>query len=134
MKPQIIKEFSILLVEDDSVANYLATHKLNHFGIENVSCVENGLDALTYIENNTCPDIIFLDINMPIMDGFEFLAEKEANNMCPDSKVVIVTSSLRPCDREKSNEFTSVVDFLEKPLSYPKIEDILLKISLNRVA
>ncbi|SFD25731.1 response regulator [Algibacter pectinivorans] len=68
----------ILLVDDDRATNFynqiiLKRHKVNY----DIEVLENGLKAIEYIQNNSLPDFIFLDINMPIMDGFQFLEEYE---------------------------------------------------------
>lgn len=119
--------YKILLVEDDTITNFINTNKLNSLGLKDVDTVENGALAVDYLKN-TCADLIFLDLNMPVMDGFEFLKYKKENNICPNSPVIILTSSIRASDKEKVNEFDNIIDYLEKPLSYDKIKQILLKI------
>lgn len=114
----------VLLIEDDPVSNFIAFSKLKKFGIEDVKAVENGLEALNYLQSR-CPDIIFLDINMPIMDGFEFLEHAKKNNICHQTSIAILTSSIRPCDKERATSFKGVVDFLEKPLDPTKIGQVL---------
>ena len=71
----------LLLVDDDSIATYISKTVLKRFGIEgDISIAINGKDALKIIDHHVksdppCPQVIFLDINMPVMDGFEFLEE-----------------------------------------------------------
>lgn len=121
-----IKELKILLVEDDPISNFITKSKLNKVGAENVFETENGQSAITFLEGESL-DLIFLDINMPIMDGFEFLERCRQNRIWSLIPVVILTSSVRPCDKESALEYSNVIGFLEKPLNQTKIESIFLK-------
>lgn len=118
------KDVSILVVEDDPVTSFLITLKLSQNGLINVQQVENGVDALMNLQKH-CPDLILLDLNMPIMDGFEFLEEKSRQKICPEAKIIILTSSTLMADRKKAEKFPSVKAFMEKPLDNEKIEQIL---------
>ncbi|MDO6490738.1 MULTISPECIES: response regulator [unclassified Cellulophaga] len=114
----------ILLIEDDVVTNFITTSKLNNLGYTNITAVENGKEAIDYLKDNK-PDLIVLDINMPIMDGFEFMEVKEQSCICMGVPIVIVTSSGRPSDKEKAETFLDVISYLEKPLNYDKLQKIL---------
>ena len=96
-------------------------------GFENIDTAENGLLAVHYLEKS-CPNLIILDLNMPVMDGFEFLDYKDKHNLCPNLPIIVLTSSGRPSDREKAIAHENVVDYLEKPMNYEKIQHMLLKI------
>jgi len=128
----------ILLVDDDPTTNFLNEELINELGIaENVQVVWNGQEALDYLNgtgkflsaNKSAlpkPDIIFLDINMPLMDGFVFLEhyaelpeEKKA-----DIIILFLTTSDSKFDRDKVADKSIVLDYLEKPLR----KDVLLKI------
>lgn len=124
------KNISILLVEDDPISNFISHTKLKQNGFEKVDIVENGQLAVSYLEKRI-PHLIFLDINMPVMDGFEFLEYLKKSNRYSKTKIVMLTSSIRPCDREYSKEFKNVIDFLEKPLNKFKIEYVLDKLSMK---
>ncbi len=126
-------DLNVLLVEDDPISILLARVRLKQMGVEAVMSVENGLSALNYLEVNT-PDLIFLDINMPTMDGFEFLNANQKYNLCPSTPIVMLTSSARSCHRERAMEYVSVIDYLEKPLTHSKIERVLVKLSLKNPA
>lgn len=127
------KNMSILLVEDDEVTLFLAKLLMNKIGYINVDTCLNGLEASNYLKNHT-PSLIFLDLNMPIMDGFELLEEMKTKNLCPRTKVVILTSSTRPDDRLRAVEFAHVVEFLEKPLSKEKFEDLMAVLNTTNAA
>lgn len=84
-----------------------------------IQVAENGQEALAIIEKNgSCPDVIFVDVNMPVMDGFEFLqALKEKTPYYNTAKVFVITSSLRDSDRETALSFACVKGYIEKPLN-----------------
>ena len=126
----------ILLVDDDEPTNFL-----NKMILEDVNCAQtievadSGIGALEYLKHAgpkgdpTAPDLIFLDINMPAMNGWEFLErysslekEKKANVV-----IVMLTTSLNPDDRAKANNIPDVSGFETKPLTQEKLDAILKK-------
>jgi CheY-like chemotaxis protein len=72
--------------------------------------------------NNNRPDLILLDLNMPVKDGWQFL--KEIQERCPDfnTPVLILSSSIDPADAARSRQFRTVIDFIHKPLTAQKLE------------
>jgi CheY-like chemotaxis protein len=118
----------VLLIEDNEITNFLHKIVLKQAGIDFVDEVLNGLDACNYLEKS-CPDIIFLDINMPIMDGWEFLNEKQVRELCMNVKIAMLTSSPLPEDRKKAENYPSVIAYLEKPLTLEKIEELKKKLA-----
>ncbi len=112
---------TVLLVEDDEVANFIAKMMLEKAGIHQVEVALHGQLAIDHIREN-CPDFIFLDINMPVMDGYEFLDVKQKLGLCQDTKVAMLTSSPRQSDKDKSRLYKEVIAYLEKPLTTEKIE------------
>ncbi|ASV32170.1 response regulator [Maribacter cobaltidurans] len=118
----------VLLIEDDETTNFIHKIALRKEGLEEVHEVLNGLDAFHFLEKD-CPDLIFLDINMPIMDGWEFLQEKESRSLCQGAKIAMLTSSNRNEDRERAESYPSVIAYLEKPLTSEKIKVIQQKLA-----
>jgi len=89
------------------------------------------LDALEHLRNSrkgegSWPDVIFLDVNMPLMDGFEFLqaAADEFGPAFNKRVVVMLTSSLNPRDRERAESFAAVQAFLPKPITVEDAQDV----------
>ena len=122
----------IMLIDEDEIDNIINQKIIesNNFA-ENIIVYQAGQDALDYLASNAdnaekLPDIIFLDINMPIMDGFQFLENFEKlqdpiHNKC---KIIMLSSSISPrdIDRAASNRF--VIKYLNKPLNSRYLEAI----------
>lgn len=118
---------TVLLIEDDFITKYLNREILKSASFcDNVVEVTIGYEALSYFENiqkgdnpmDNLPDVILLDLNMPIMDGWEFL--KTFEQMFPEFvkkiKIFILTSGLNPNDRERALKEPNIAAFLSKPL------------------
>jgi CheY-like chemotaxis protein len=97
------------------------------FGGE-IVVLENGVDALRYLESTDLdkPTYIFLDINMPMMDGFE-LADRAAPLLRGKRNIVLVmlTSSSSPHDRERAGSLEAIHGFVTKPLTVVMIKGLL---------
>lgn len=127
----------ILIVDDDYASNYLTEIILEDMQLtEQIYIARNGKEALGLIiqyckegdpqVSSLCPQLIFLDINMPVMDGFEFLEEFESlefikNNPIP---VFLLTTSTNSRDIEKARRYR-VSAYIEKPLTEDKIKKVL---------
>lgn len=77
---------------------------------------EYALRKLSRLNRDKYPDYIFLDLNMPMMNGWEFL-EKYYEMGLPKTKVIILTTSENPHHRTKANTFDLIQDYLTKPLA-----------------
>ncbi len=105
---------------------------------ENLLIFKNGLEALEYFKiiltnmtEEKLPDIIFLDLNMPVMDGWEFLGEfiKIKNQFDKKITLYVVSSSIDPRDLERAKSFNLVTDYLIKPIELKKFEKIFDKVA-----
>jgi CheY-like chemotaxis protein len=124
---------SILLVDDDPITNFLNQRLLEELALTDKLLVAlNGKDAMALIEENCaatigCPALILLDVNMPVMNGFDFLAAYEQMVAASQSSVIIMLStSLHPRDVQRV-EALNIAGFLNKPLTKEKVSDILEK-------
>ena len=130
---------SILLVDDNPAENYYNKFIINELCFCNhIIVVGNGLKALEYLQkswqqNQTGsfprPELIFLDINMPCMNGFEFLEEYKKLDQEFKSKIIIVmlVNSFDPDDRAKALQTKEVKEFFYKPLTHELIHQLLTK-------
>ena len=124
----------LLLVDDDPTTNFFNRHLIGKIGMfEQIHVAENGrvaLDKITELNKlGESPDMILLDINMPIMNGFEFLDEYEKFKDGTKSSIVIcmLTTSLAKEDLEMSKRYDILSDYIDKPLYEAKIRELILK-------
>jgi CheY-like chemotaxis protein len=120
----------ILLVDDDPDDNMYHRIIIEEMDIVNrIDVAINGLEALAYLkkEAQVPPEIIFLDLNMPRMNGWEFLEEYKHLRKDQKAKVVLVilTTSANPDHIKKAEEIEEVTGFETKPLSKQILKDIL---------
>lgn len=124
---QIQKFKHVLLVDDDYVSNFIADHLLTKLSVcENVSFCRNGDEALKFLkETDDFPELIFLDINMPVMDGFEFIETfKDLNLDKNKTRIIIYTASFTAKDIEMLRGI-GFNDFIVKPLTEEKLTNLL---------
>jgi CheY-like chemotaxis protein len=129
---------NVLLVDDDHGANFINQMIIKQSGItDNIETTLNGKEALDYLngtgkyeQNGTksFPELIFLDINMPIMNGWEFLEEynKLEEERKNKSTIILLTTSLNPEDRKKAEKISSISGFENKPLDITILEKITI--------
>jgi len=120
----------ILLVDDDNINNFINERLLKKLNItNNVKIAMNGEEALDFIKNNTediHPELILLDINMPVMDGFEFLQEYNKVDFNGKLKphIIMLTTSTNPTDVDKVKK-SDITGYINKPLTESKIMEII---------
>lgn len=118
---------SVLLVDDDYISNFIADHLLNKLQVcNNVSFCRNGDEALKFLkECEEFPELIFLDINMPVMDGFEFIETFHNLNMDKNkTRIIIYTASFNQKDLDMLQNI-GFNDFIVKPLTEEKLQNLL---------
>jgi CheY-like chemotaxis protein len=136
----------VLLIDDDEPTNFLSRLLLEEADCaHHIQVAQDGRSALEYLTQSEncngedkrfpCPDLIFLDINMPAMNGWEFLEEYSRLEKHHKGNVVMVmlTTSLNPDDRTKAHGIPDVSGFETKPLTEEKLEMILQKYFMEKV-
>lgn len=128
-KNGLSKYQSVLLIDDNDLDNFI-----NQKVIESVNFAKDiyintsGTSGLEFLRNITAvscegkslfPEVIFVDINMPIMDGFQFINDmnKQFNEKLTQTKIVILTTSLNPADKVTAEKISKDIVFLFKPLT-----------------
>lgn len=101
--------------------------------IEVCSSAEDGLVYLISNLNSRRELLVFLDINMPAMSGWDFLETLEKLDHNENVHVVMVTSSVNNSDRKKSDRYRHVVGFIEKPLSIETCKTVMSRKELKQV-
>lgn len=120
------------LVDDDSIYVFMARRALEKTGlagkIEVYTDGKAAFDALRLrIEQGLAqPDVIFLDLNMPIWDGWDFLDEIQKLPVRLSSRIFIVSSSNYPEDLKRAEDYVNLSGFLNKPVPEEQIRSILL--------
>lgn len=127
----------ILCIDDDptSLSILKITFKLTQFCEETLTKM-NGQEAIDFYENlilgkeSNVPELIFLDLNMPVLDGWGFLEifKERYFSKFPFTKVYILSSSVDPSDKKRSEKYEFVQSFLSKPLSKEVVQNIKLTV------
>lgn len=123
----------IMLIDDNKLDNFFHKRVITKYD-ESLEVIEmlSASNALAYLKDDSTekyPDIIFLDINMPGMNGWEFLEEYKnlPEEMRGSMVVVMLTTSENPAERERASHHALLVDFISKPLSIEILTDIISK-------
>ena len=123
---------TVMLIDDNEIDNLINQKMIEAAAIaENIYTHTGAKSAIEFLKNmekmdvadKVLPDIIFLDIDMPLMDGFQFLDEfeKSAPVTKKKSRIVMLTSSINPQDFSRSKKYPNVKLYLNKPLSHDSI-------------
>ncbi len=120
--------FKLCLLIDDNYIDNFVTRKIlegSNF-VEKIVVVRSASDAITALRDGLVkPDVIFLDVRMPMMGGFEFLEEYEKIEIDKDEiKIFMLSSSLDPVDIRKSTDNKYITQFIHKPLTSKALEEL----------
>lgn len=126
---------AILLVDDDPTSNYLSERLIRRLGAaQEVLVAQNGQRALDLLRERCgkgcvgCPSLVLLDVNMPVMNGFEFLESLLPLTIDCNQEIVVVILTTSQLDEDiLRTHYLPVTDFLTKPLTYEKLTNVLAR-------
>ncbi|TDT46593.1 response regulator receiver domain-containing protein [Maribacter spongiicola] len=128
------------IVDDDSIYRFTMVKALEStkFPME-IMAFSDGEEAINFMLDNlekdsVFPDVIFLDIDMPIMDGFQFMEEYVKIKPRVGKKITIymVSSSLDPVDIERANKISAISDYIVKPIGLNRLKNIIEELLEDR--
>ena len=125
----------VFYIDDDPIASFIFGLTIKKSGLSKEFVAFNSsVEALEYFETQksitkdeqSIPNLIFLDLEMPEMDGWEFLTafNSQYSNDFPNVRIIILSSSVNPEDIEKGKSIQSVIDFYQKPLKVDKLMEL----------
>jgi CheY-like chemotaxis protein len=128
----------VLCIDDDQITLVLCELVIKKTNFANeVIKVNNGKEGLAWfssflskesaLEKQEAPEMIFLDLTMPVMNGWDFLEEyvMKYSDRLPTTKVVIVSSTVNPEDFSRANNYDIVIDFISKPLTEEGLHELM---------
>lgn len=121
----------ILLVDDDEVSNFVSKISIDKSNlVDEVIVKMNGREAAQYFEEceDIYPELVLLDINMPLMNGFELLDLYINSRYSGKTKFAMLSTSTHQKDRTKAKEYKDVIAYVEKPLSPDIIKNLVGKL------
>ena len=115
---------SAFIIDDDDIYKFTVIRALKEYKpSQRILLFSDGEEALEYLTDNlgkseALPDVVFLDINMPIMDGFEFMEEyvKIKPRVGKQITIYMISSSVSPEDVNKANSISEISDYIIKPI------------------
>lgn len=133
------KPFILCIVDDDKVYRFTVQRAIELQKLaRKILIFEDGEQALQFMIDNVgnstdLPDVIFLDINMPIMDGFQFMEEyvKLKPRIGKQITVYMVSSSTDPKDIDRAKSISEISDYLIKPIQPDQLNEIVAKLDLG---
>jgi CheY-like chemotaxis protein len=130
---------SVCIVDDDDIYQFTMVKTLKSLKLtDNIMVFSDVEEALNFMLDNLyndveLPDIIFLDIDMPIMDGFQFMEEyvKIKPKLGKKITIYMVSSSVDPVDIERARKISEITDYIVKPITQNQLTDIIQELDSN---
>lgn len=127
---------NLTIVDDDDIFVFLTTKIIEQTNlVDLIKVFGNGLDAINFLKENknnvdALPDIILLDLSMPIMNGWQFLEKYNKLNPTIGKKITIYicSSSISPDDITRAKTISEVSDYIIKPITKDKLIDLIKKL------
>lgn len=126
---------TVCIIDDDIIHQFIMKKLVSSFKGDKekkILTFSNGLEGINYIKStinnkDLLPDIILLDLNMPVMDGWQFMSEYERifPELAKEIEIYILSSSDNPKDIEKVKEYQKVLGYLIKPISEEELEKLI---------
>jgi CheY-like chemotaxis protein len=129
-----VTQYNVCLIDDDKIYQFTSRKILESTGLaKNILSFYNGSEAIGFFKEkltqgpNELPDVIFLDINMPVMNGWQFLDEyhKILEQFKKPIYIYMVSSSVDDCDIQRSKEYSGVTDYIVKPINKIKYQELI---------
>lgn len=132
----------VLCIDDDQITLVLCDLVIKKAGFaKEVVIAKNGKEGLAWFsaffsknnkDSHDPPQVIFLDLNMPVMNGWDFLEDylMKYSDRLPTTKVVIISSTVNPEDFSRANQYDMVIDFINKPLTQEGLQELMANESL----
>ncbi len=114
----------IFIIDDDSIFRFMFTNILGRYvSKDDIYEFKNGQDALNLL--HLAPKHIFLDLRMPVIDGWEFMEEVTKRSLSSSTRIHIVSSSIDPYDESIKEKYELVKNYLRKPVDPSTLEKII---------
>ena len=120
----------VLLIDDDDTVNFISKKLIEKSGLANEIVARNSvLEALDVLKSEakagTLPELIFVDINMPEMDGWGFIENfSKIDSAITATKIILLTSLINPADIERSQNIVAISAMKEKPVTIDMLDQI----------
>lgn len=123
----------IAVVDDDDAFHFITSRAIKSLsGSHSILQFFSGVEAMKYLGDHAAdvallPDVLLLDLNMPILDGWMFMEEysKIKNNIAKEISIFIVSSSIDANDIDRAKQNKNIIDYLMKPISIEKFKELL---------
>lgn len=130
---------NVCIVDDDDIYQFTIVKTLKALELtDRIMVFSDGEEALEFMldninEDDELPDVIFLDIDMPVMDGFQFMEEyvKIKTNIGKKITIYMVSSSVDPADIERAKKISEITDYIVKPITHDQLKSIIQELESN---